>query len=194
MPGKCQERDFNGCRSSPIRETEIRADNSRSEWFVCSPVYFLPLFANRRVLNVVDTPTATQLSQVISQVTAPAFLLGAVAAFISLLIARLNRVIDRLRTSANADGNDSAQKYAKRDIPLLRRRAILLNRSIFYSTVCAITTTVLVIIAFVTAYLGFQHEYGIALLFVVALAFFAAALVELARETRIALHEVDNVG
>jgi hypothetical protein len=50
-----------------------------------------------RVLDV-DTPTATQLSQVISQVTAPAFLLGAVAAFISLLIARLNRVIDRYRT------------------------------------------------------------------------------------------------
>lgn len=141
-----------------------------------------------------DTPTAAQLSQVISQVTAPAFLLGAVAAFISLLIARLNRVIDRFRTSARADGNDSAQEYLKKDMPLLRRRAILLNRSIFYSTVCAITTTVLVIIAFVTAYLGFQHEYGIAILFVVALVFFAAALVDLARETRIALHEVDNVG
>ena len=142
----------------------------------------------------VDTPTATQLSQVISQVTAPAFLLGAVAAFISLLIARLNRVIDRFRTTAIADGNGGAQEYAKKDLPLLKRRATLLNRSIFCSTVCAITTTVLVIIAFVTAYLGFQHEYGIAVLFVVALMFFAAALVDLARETRIALHEVNNIG
>ena len=35
-----------------------------------------------------DTPS-TQLSQVIAQVTAPAFLLGAVAAFISVLIARI---------------------------------------------------------------------------------------------------------
>ena len=142
----------------------------------------------------VDTPTAAQLSQVISQVTAPAFLLGAVAAFVSLLMARLNRVIDKLRTSARADGDDSAQEYLKKNTPLLRRRAILLNRSILCATICAITTTVLVIVAFVTAYLGFQHEYGIAILFVVALVFFAAALVDLARETRIALHEVNNVG
>jgi hypothetical protein len=42
------------------------------------------------------TPTSTQLSQVIAQVTAPAFLLGAVAAFISVLISRMNRIsIDR---------------------------------------------------------------------------------------------------
>jgi hypothetical protein len=33
-----------------------------------------------------DTPTSAQLSQVIVQVTAPAFLLGAVAAFVSVLI------------------------------------------------------------------------------------------------------------
>lgn len=42
-----------------------------------------------------ETPSVTQLSQVIAQVTAPAFLLGAVAAFISVLISRMNRVIDR---------------------------------------------------------------------------------------------------
>src|SRR5215831_14655778 len=45
-----------------------------------------------------DTPSAIQLSQVIAQVTAPSFLLGAVAAFISLLIARMNRIIDRSTT------------------------------------------------------------------------------------------------
>jgi hypothetical protein len=44
-----------------------------------------------------DTPSVTQLSQVIGQVTAPAFLLGAVAAFTSVLISRMNRIIDRSR-------------------------------------------------------------------------------------------------
>ena len=39
-----------------------------------------------------DTPTSTQLSQVIAQVTAPAFLLGAVAAFISVLT-HLRRIL-----------------------------------------------------------------------------------------------------
>jgi hypothetical protein len=37
-------------------------------------------------LNVADTPSVTQLSQVISQSAAPAFLLGALGAFIAILI------------------------------------------------------------------------------------------------------------
>jgi hypothetical protein len=41
-----------------------------------------------------DTATSTQLPQVIAQATAPAFLLGAVAAFISVLISRMNRITD----------------------------------------------------------------------------------------------------
>jgi hypothetical protein len=42
-----------------------------------------------------DTPSVSQLSHVISQSAAPAFLLGAIAAFIAILISRLNRIIDR---------------------------------------------------------------------------------------------------
>ena len=41
------------------------------------------------------TPSVEQLSRIIGSVAAPAFLLGAVAAFISVLISRMNRVIDR---------------------------------------------------------------------------------------------------
>ncbi|BBO03382.1 hypothetical protein BwSH20_74280 [Bradyrhizobium ottawaense] len=42
-----------------------------------------------------DTPSISQLAHVISQAAAPAFLLGALAAFIALLINRLNRIVDR---------------------------------------------------------------------------------------------------
>jgi hypothetical protein len=53
--------------------------------------------------------TADEVSRVISQDTAPAFLLGAVAAFISVLIAHMNRMIDRIniiiaRPDSEADG------------------------------------------------------------------------------------------
>jgi len=41
-----------------------------------------------------ETPSIEQLSRVIGSVAAPAFLLGAVAALISVLISRMNRVID----------------------------------------------------------------------------------------------------
>ncbi len=42
-----------------------------------------------------DTPSVTQLSHVISPSAAPAFLLGALGAFIAILISRLNRIVDR---------------------------------------------------------------------------------------------------
>ena len=36
------------------------------------------------------------------------------------------------------------------------------------------------------------HEYGVGVLFILALALFTASLVNLARETRIALHDLDH--
>jgi hypothetical protein len=138
-----------------------------------------------------DTPSVAQLSQVIAQVTGPAFLLGAVAAFVSLLISRMNRIIDRSQ-ALDAIRNDDARAKLKSDIPRLKRRALLLNKAIFYSTVSAIITCLLVIVAFASAYYNIPHEYGVGLLFVIALAFFTVSLVNLARETRIALHEYDH--
>jgi hypothetical protein len=44
---------------------------------------------------VPELPSVSQLSQVISQAAAPAFLLGALAAFIAVLISRFNRIVDR---------------------------------------------------------------------------------------------------
>jgi ABC-type spermidine/putrescine transport system permease subunit I len=139
-----------------------------------------------------DTPTATQLSQVISQVTAPAFLLGAVAAFVSVLISRMNRIIDRSQALNAIADDDKLKASLKSDIPRLKARAVLLNKAIFFSTISAIVTSLLVIVAFVSAYFNIAHEYGVGALFVVVLCFFTASLVNLARETRIALHEYDH--
>jgi adenylylsulfate kinase-like enzyme len=139
-----------------------------------------------------DTPTVSQLSQVITQVTAPAFLLGAVASFTSVLIGRMNRIIDRSQALHAITDGDTLRAHLKVDIPRLKRRAVLLNKAILFSTFAAITTSMLVIVAFVSAYFNVAHEYGVGALFVLALAFFTAALANLARETRIALHELDH--
>jgi len=134
--------------------------------------------------------TVAQLSQVISQVTAPAFLLGSVATYTSVLIARMNRIIDRSHALKAID-DQAPTAHLKADISPLRRRAILLNKAILFSTISAISTSVLVIVAFVSAYFNVPHEYGVGVLFVLALAFFTASLINLARDTRIALHEID---
>src|SRR5262245_18339168 len=139
-----------------------------------------------------DIPSVTQLSQVVGQVTAPAFLLGAVAAFISVLISRTNRIIDRSQALHPNKDDDISKAHLKSDIPRLKRRAALLNSAILFSTVSAIITSVLVIVAFVCAFYNMRPEYAVALLFVVALGFFTVSLVYLAREARIALNEFDH--
>ena len=136
-------------------------------------------------------PSLNQLSSIIGSVAAPAFLLGAVAAFISVLMSRMNRVIDRSQYLHKLSDSDETS-YLKADIPRLKRRAKLLNRSVLYATISAIVTALLVIVAFVSAMLHFAHEYGVAILFVVALTFFQLSLVDLARETSIGLHDLDH--
>ena len=136
----------------------------------------------------------TQLSQVIAQATAPAFLLGAVSGFVSVLMGRMNGVIDRIGIVNAISPDDAARAGLKADLPRLIRRAALLNRAIYLAVGSAICTTVLLLIAFVIAFLGFRHEVGAGLMFVMALALLGASLMALAREVRIALNEYEHHG
>lgn len=141
-------------------------------------------------MMLTDTPTAAHLSQVISQVTAPAFLLGAVAAFVSVLIGRMNRIVDRLQALHATIDDDISEVHP--DVPHLQRRAVLLNKAIILSSISAIVTSLLVILAFVCSFFQFRHEYGVALLFVIALSFFTISLVDLVREARLSLHDLSH--
>ena len=137
------------------------------------------------------TPSIDQLARIIGSVAAPAFLLGAVASFISVLIARINHVIERSQYLHGIADGDASKAYLKSDLPRLRRRATLLNRSLFCSILAAILTAFIIIVAFISAFYQLAHEYGVALLFVAALVAFCVALIDLARETRLALHDND---
>ena len=136
-------------------------------------------------------PSIDQLGRIITNVAAPAFLLGAVAAFISVVVSRINRVIDRSQFIHGIAESDSSRFFLKDDLPRLRRRAALLNRSLFCSILSAILTALIIVVAFVSALLNVAHEYGVAILFMAALLMFCVSLVDLARETRIALHDND---
>jgi uncharacterized membrane protein (DUF485 family) len=146
------------------------------------------------VTMLTSTPTAAQLSEVIGQVAAPAFMLGAVAAFILVLNERLNRVIDRSQTLNAISNDDVIRAHLRADIPRQKRRAALLNTSVLFSVLCAIGTSFLVIVAFVSAYLQVPHEHGVAVIFIISLGLFIVSLVYLALETPIAIHESDHHG
>ena len=121
---------------------------------------------------ILETPSIDQLARIIGNVAAPAFLLGAVASFISVLISRINHVIDRSQYLHGIDDGDAVKSYLKSDIPRLKRRAVLLNRSLFCAIFAAILTALIIIVAFISAYYHVAHEYGVAILFVGALVTF----------------------
>ena len=141
-----------------------------------------------------DTPSVGQLSHVIAQAMAPAFLLGAFAALIAIMVARLNRIIDKTVALNSISNEDTASSRLKAHIPLLARRAAMMQRAIFWAVISSIATTVLVIVAFVSAFLHVAHERGVALLFIAALGTFTVSLVDFAREIRMSLHELDHYG
>lgn len=123
------------------------------------------------------------LSAVITHATAPAFMLGAVAAFLSILIQRMERISDRLHGPRGGDcgpGGDGAEAA-------LRRRLVLVGRAVYFGVLSALVTAALLIVAFAAALLGLGHGVVVAILFAAALALLMVSLVNLALEIRIQL-------
>ena len=80
---------------------------------------------------------------------APAFMLGAVAAFLSILIQRMERISDRIRALRADDLNGPSPKEALSQT--LDRRVSLLGRAIYFSVLSAPVTSALLIAAFGSA-------------------------------------------
>ncbi|WP_162918649.1 DUF2721 domain-containing protein [Taklimakanibacter deserti] len=140
----------------------------------------------------VEPTTADHLALVLSHVIAPSFLLGAVAGFVSILFTRMTHILDRLRSLNAVPDEGHARSPLKADIPRLARRARLMNRAMFLSVCSGIVATILIVLAFASAYLGIQHIWGAAILFMLSLLLLGAALVVFAAEIRIALTDYDH--
>ena len=132
------------------------------------------------------------LGQVIGRATAPVFLLSAVASFISVLIGRLGRIVDRIRSLNAIAETDAERAFLKQDLPRLKRRARLAHRAISLSLASGIATTMIVVFMFAGASVGIRHEWASALLFVITQVLFAASLVCFSAELRISLTDYDN--
>ncbi len=140
----------------------------------------------------VEPGSIDQLSQIISQVVAPSFLLGAVAGFLSMLHGRLNGVIDRIRLLNAISPDDPERAFLRADIARQRRRARILSRAIFFGIGAGILTTTLIVLAFAMALMHWQHVWGTAVMFILALILFCAALVALLLDSAIAITEYDH--
>jgi quinol-cytochrome oxidoreductase complex cytochrome b subunit len=135
--------------------------------------------------------SVNQLTHVIYQATAPAFLLGAVAAFISILITRLNRVIDRARMLHAISTEDVLRSPLRAEIPRQERRARLLTLAVFFAILSAITVTCLILLAFIGALISLPHEKYVGILFIVACTLFCFSLAVFGLEVSLSLPSLE---
>ena len=113
-----------------------------------------------------NLPTMDQLQLVISQAAAPAFILGAVASFLSVLLSHMGRIIDRSRAIHDLAEGDPKKEQLKANLPQLRLRARILHRAIYWAVGSGIVTCLLMIVAVGSAYFGVRHDPGAAALFI----------------------------
>ena len=139
-----------------------------------------------------DLPDAGQLSRVMSQAMAPAFVLGAVAGFTSILLGRMMTVLDRIRTLNEIADDDTRRAHLKSDIPRMRQRAKLLNNATRLALASGMCTSLLLVAGFASAFLRLQHEYGAGLLFVIAVGLLGGSLFRFGQEVKIGLSESDH--
>jgi hypothetical protein len=132
----------------------------------------------------VDPGSIEHLSQIIEHVVAPAFMLGAVASFVSILVSRSQDVQRRIRDLKAADGADPGRNA---DLDRLKRRAELLHRAVILSIGSGAAAALLIMVAFGAALIGVQHVWFAAGLFIISMFLLLWSLLDFAREIKIGL-------
>ena len=124
------------------------------------------------------------LSSAITHTMAPAFMLGAVAGFLSILIARMERIMDRKRAHQSGDLVAVDPSIREKLANSFACRVAFLGAAILYAVLSALVAALLLSAAFLAALAGIGHGGIVAVMFVIVLAFLIAALVQFAREIR----------
>jgi hypothetical protein len=137
-------------------------------------------------------PDVERLTKIFQQATAPTFLLGAVAGFVSLMYARLNHIVDRLRAMGPADPGDPPDERLEAHKAILRRRARLLSRGILSSLYGAIFATLVLAILFVTEVFGLRYALFAPSFFAIATVALGIGLVRFIQEARIGVAEAED--
>lgn len=136
-------------------------------------------------------PELRRIEQIFSNAAAPAFFLGAVAAFVSLMTTRLGVVNERIR--AIRAGAASGPSASEGDLRHLAHRARYLHDGILLTLCAGICSTLLLSILFVSQFFNFSHAYGSAALFFAATLFLVGGLGRFGQEALHARHELDDI-
>ena len=131
----------------------------------------------------------SEMARTIQLAIAPVFLLAGIGAFLNVIAGRLARVVDRSRHLEELHGNAGGEELVRyvRELRTLEKRMSFAARAIYLGTASGLAVCLLVIVLFVGELIAFNLGDAIAVLFVVAIALLAGAMILFLRETRIAV-------
>ncbi len=130
----------------------------------------------------------TDMAHVIQLSVAPVFLLSGIGALLSVLSARVGRIVDRSRQIEKSA--DAAQKHhpdIQRELDILSRRAHVASWSISLCTTCALLICTVIVVLFVGAFLNLDVSTAIAMLFIAAMVALIVGLLCFLKEIHLAI-------
>jgi hypothetical protein len=133
-------------------------------------------------------PSITNLAHVIQLAVAPVFLLTGVGALLSVMAARLGRVVDRLRivNSKLDDATEKTRHEIDTEKANLTHRARLINWAISLCTTCALLICAVIATMFIGSLLDVSASGSISLMFIVAMFALIVGLIFFLREIYLA--------
>jgi CBS domain containing-hemolysin-like protein len=138
-------------------------------------------------------PQAADVAHLIQVALTPIFLISAIGVTLNVMTSRLARIVDRARTMENelcrpdyqAGGRDLHAALA-----VLARRARYMNAAITLITISALFIALVVVMLFVNAFAHWDLAAFIAIMFILSMLAFAAALTSFLIEVRIATNSL----
>ena len=135
-------------------------------------------------------PQAADVAHLIQVALTPIFLISAIGVTLNVLTSRLARIVDRARTMESDLCRPDYQAAGGRDLhaalSVLARRAHYINAAITLITLSALFIALVVVMLFVNAFAHWELSAFIAIMFILSMLSFAAALTSFLIEVRIA--------
>jgi hypothetical protein len=134
-------------------------------------------------------PQAADVAHLIQVALTPIFLISAIGVTLNVLTSRLARIVDRARAMESEVCRPDYQPGGRdlhAALVVMERRARYINAAITLITISALFIALVVVMLFVNAFAHWELSAFIAILFILSMLSFAAALTAFLIEVRIA--------
>jgi len=134
-------------------------------------------------------PQAADVAHLIQVALTPIFLISAIGVTLNVLTSRLARIVDRARAMENEVSRPDYQTGGRdlhAALSVMARRAGYINAAITLITLSALFIALVVVMLFVNAFAHWDLAAFIAIMFILSMLAFAAALTAFLIEVRIA--------